>query len=76
VQAIEPFGEKGVQPSVHRVGVSGAQEASAGHGVGRSAVGDPEQSGGAFADKGLGMVVAVVVQQLALLIGKGRAYAR
>jgi hypothetical protein len=50
--------------------MAGPQEARVGHGMGRSAVSDLEQSGGTFADEGFGRVVAVVEQHLALLIGE------
>src|SRR5262245_30704445 len=59
-QAVESLGEEGVQPGVDGVGVAWPEEAGAGDGVGGVAIGDLEQSGGAFTDERLGVVVAVV----------------
>jgi hypothetical protein len=72
-QAVESLGEEGVQPGVDGVGVAGPEEAGARDGVGGVAVSDLQQSGGAFTDEGLGVVVAVAVQLLSLLVGKGEA---
>jgi hypothetical protein len=49
-----------------------AEDARTGDGVRGGTVGDLEQSGGAFADVRLGMVVAVVEQLLPLVVGKGK----
>jgi hypothetical protein len=70
VQTCDSLGEEGVQPGVDGVGMAWPEEAGAGDGVGGGAVGDLEQSGGPFTDKGLGMVMAVVEQVLPLVVGK------
>jgi len=55
--------------------VARPEEAGLGDGVRGGAVGDLEQSGGAFADVGLGVVVAVAEQLPPLVGGKGEGAA-
>jgi hypothetical protein len=63
----KPLGLVAAQPSVDGVGVAAAEQALAGDGMGGEAVGDLEQGGAAFADRRLGIVVAVVDKFVALL---------
>jgi hypothetical protein len=58
------------EPGVERVGVAGLEQARAGHGVGRLAGGDLEQSGAAFTDVGTRVVIAVVKQLALLRVGQ------
>jgi hypothetical protein len=74
-QAVGSLGEEGVQPGIDGVGVAWPEEARTGDGVGGGTVGDLEQSGGAFADVRLGVVVAVVEQLPPLVVGKGKGAA-
>src|SRR5215510_4387408 len=74
-QAGQALGLKAVEPGVEGVGVARAEQAMAGDGVGRQAVGDLEQGGAAFAHIGAGVVVTEVAQLLKLLLGKGEGAA-
>jgi hypothetical protein len=56
------------EPGVNGVGVAGAEQSGAGDGVRGIPVGDLEQGGAAFADVGLGIVVAMVEQFGALVV--------
>src|SRR5262249_4009318 len=64
-----------VEPGVDAVGIAGAEQALAGDGVGCVAVGHFEQSGAAFADVRLGVMIPMVEQFLALLGCKGQGAA-
>jgi hypothetical protein len=65
-EAGKPLGLIAAQPGVDRVGVAWAEQASTGDGMGSAAVGDLEQCGAALADVGLGIVVAVGDEFVAL----------
>src|SRR5262245_65216120 len=56
------------QPGVDGVGVAAAEQAGTGHGIRGVPVGDLEKRGGALADVGLGVVVAVVDEFGALAV--------
>jgi hypothetical protein len=66
-EAGEALGLIVIEPGVDGVGVAAAEQAGAGDGMGGGAVGDLEQRGGALADVGLGVVIPVVEQFVALL---------
>src|SRR5262245_51699426 len=74
-EAFQPFGAVMVEPGVDGVGVAGAEQAGAGHGIRGGAVRDLEQGGTALPDIGLGVVVAVGKQGGALVVRERQAKA-
>ena len=58
------------EPAINGVGLARFQEAMAGDGVGREAIGDLEQGGTAFADIRAGVMIAVLEQVGALGFGE------
>src|SRR6185369_9340021 len=67
-QARQPFVLVGVEPGVHGVGVATAQQARVSHGMRGLSVSDLKDGRAAFADVGLGVVVAVVQQEGAFVV--------